>query len=76
MTLSGTTAPGQSGPGSNGNEVSDFTIQSAKTGVLPSDAVLVYSKSHQQPSSRQEFEFCFSLQLPIKKKEKLSLFSK
>ena len=37
MTLIGTITPGQSGPGSNGNEGVDSTVST--TGALPLDAV-------------------------------------
>ena len=38
-TLTGTTIPCQSGPGSNGNEGILHTPQTSKTRALPSDAV-------------------------------------
>ena len=38
-TLTGTTTPGQSGPGSNGHELELHTPQISKTVASPSDAV-------------------------------------
>ena len=43
MTLSGATTPGQSGPGSNGNEgVFRIAQRSSITGVSPSDCFVSY----------------------------------
>ena len=42
MTLSKATTPGQSGPGSNGNERVLHILQSSKTGVSPLDCFLSY----------------------------------
>ena len=41
-TLSGATTPGQSGPGTNGNEGVPFNHQSSKTGVTSSDYLVSY----------------------------------
>ena len=41
-TLSGATALGQSGPGSNGIEGVVYTIQSSRAGSLPSDGLMLY----------------------------------
>ena len=41
-TLSGVTTPGQSGPGSNGNEGVLHIPQISKAGVLPSDGLMSY----------------------------------
>ena len=37
--LKGTTSPGQSGPGSNGNEEVFHTLQNFRTGASPPDVV-------------------------------------
>ena len=40
----GTTTPGQSGSGCNGNQRALHTPQGSKTGVLQSDVVLCYTQ--------------------------------
>ena len=43
-TLSGTTTPGQSGPGSNGNEEVFYTSQISRTRTLPPDSVYCHTQ--------------------------------
>ena len=44
MTKSGTKTPGQSGPGSNGNEGVFLLPQSSRSGAFPSDGLVSYTE--------------------------------
>ena len=43
-TLTGTTTPGQGGPGSNGSKGEQHISQRSRSGVSPSDCLMSYSR--------------------------------